>query len=145
MTELYVSDNKIPSLEPLRQNAKLEILDFQTNPISSLAGIEELQELEDVWASNCNISDFREIERALSDKKKLAVVYFEGNPVQKQGPVLYRNKVRLALPQVQKIDAGKCFAPDVMGFGCYTDVLPSVCESGVDRSRVYPLASVGFV
>ncbi|KAK5133198.1 hypothetical protein LTR08_008033 [Meristemomyces frigidus] len=105
LTELYVSDNKIPSLEPLHQNTKLEILDFQTNPISSLAGIEELKELENVWASNCNIGDFREIERALKDKAKLEEVYFEGNPVQKQGPVLYRNKVRLALPQVSKIDA----------------------------------------
>ena len=39
--------------------------------------------------------------------KVVQTMYFEGNPVQKQGPVLYRNKVRLALPQVLKIDAGK--------------------------------------
>jgi protein phosphatase 1 regulatory subunit 7 len=109
LTELYISDNRIPSLEPLRGNTKLEILDFQTNPISSLAGIEELKDLENLWASNCQIEDFREIERALKDKEKLEEVYFEGNPVQKQGPVLYRNKVRLALPQVSKIDAGKSF------------------------------------
>ncbi|TKA64348.1 hypothetical protein B0A55_09549 [Friedmanniomyces simplex] len=105
LTELYVSDNSIASLEPLRANTKLEILDFQTNPISSLAGLEGLRELENLWASNCQIQDFREIERLLRDKEKLEEVYFEGNPVQKQGPVLYRNKVRLALPQVVKIDA----------------------------------------
>ncbi|RMY51193.1 hypothetical protein D0863_14659 [Hortaea werneckii] len=107
LTELYVSDNQIPSLEPLRQNTKLEILDFQPNPISSLAGLEDMPELENVWASNCQVSDFREIERVLRDKEKLEEVYFEGNPVQRSGPVLYRNKVRLALPQVTKIDAGK--------------------------------------
>lgn len=107
ITELYISDNRIPSLEPLAQNTKLEILDFQSNPISSLAGIEGLKQLENVWASNCEIDSFQEIERALKDKEKLEEVYFEGNPVQKQGPVLYRNKVRLALPQVNKIDAGK--------------------------------------
>ncbi|KAI7298734.1 L domain-like protein, partial [Hortaea werneckii] len=107
LTELYVSDNQIPSLEPLRQNTKLEILDFQSNPISSLAGLEDMPELENVWASNCQVSDFREIERVLRDKEKLEEVYFEGNPVQRSGPVLYRNKVRLALPQVTKIDAGK--------------------------------------
>ncbi|RMY88916.1 hypothetical protein D0861_04537 [Hortaea werneckii] len=107
LTELYVSDNQIPSLEPLRQNTKLEILDFQSNPISSLAGLEDMSELENVWASNCQVSDFREIERVLRDKEKLEEVYFEGNPVQRSGPVLYRNKVRLALPQVTKIDAGK--------------------------------------
>ena len=58
-----------------------------------------------MWASNCQIEDFREIERVLKDKEKLEEVYFEGNPVQRNGPVLYRNKVRLALPQVKKIDA----------------------------------------
>ncbi|KAK1082632.1 protein phosphatase regulatory subunit Sds22 [Friedmanniomyces endolithicus] len=105
LTELYVSDNRITSLEPLRANSKLEILDFQTNPISSLAGLEDLKALENLWASNCEIEDFREIERALRDKEKLEEVYFEGNPVQKQGPVLYRNKIRLTLPQVLKIDA----------------------------------------
>ncbi|KAK4916427.1 protein phosphatase regulatory subunit Sds22 [Elasticomyces elasticus] len=107
LTELYVSDNKITSLAPLSSNPKLEILDFQTNPISSLAGLEGLTELENLWASNCQIADFKEIEAVLKDKKKLEEVYFEGNPVQKSGPVLYRNKVRLALPQVVKIDAGK--------------------------------------
>ena len=63
--------------------------------------------MENLWASNCEIASFQEIERALKDKEKLEEVYFEGNPVQKQGPVLYRNKVRLALPQVAKIDAGE--------------------------------------
>jgi protein phosphatase 1 regulatory subunit 7 len=51
------------------------------------------------------VADFREIERALADKESLEEVYFEGNPVQKREPVLYRNKLRLALPQVAKIDA----------------------------------------
>lgn len=110
ITELYVSDNKIVSLEPLKNNKKLQILDFQTNPIHSLAGLEDLKDLENLWASNCEIDSFQEIERALKDKEKLEEVYFEGNPVQRQGPVLYRNKVRLALPQVTKIDAGKCYS-----------------------------------
>lgn len=105
LTELYISDNQIPSLSPLTHNTRLEILDFQTNPIKSLEGLEGLKELENVWASNCQIEDFREIERALKDKEKLEEVYFEGNPVQRINPVLYRNKVRLALPQVKKIDA----------------------------------------
>jgi len=105
LTELYISDNQIPSLSPLLHNTKLEILDFQSNPISTLEGLEGLKELENVWASNCQIEDFREVERALRDKEKLEEVYFEGNPVQKNAPVLYRNKVRLALPQVAKIDA----------------------------------------
>ncbi|KXS97747.1 hypothetical protein AC578_3194 [Pseudocercospora eumusae] len=105
LTELYISDNKVTSLEPLKACTKLEILDFQTNPITSLAGVEGLKELENVWASNCQIESFQEVERALKDKEKLEEVYFEGNPLQRQNPVLYRNKVRLALPQISKIDA----------------------------------------
>ena len=34
-------------------------------------------------------------------------MYFEGNPLQTKNAVLYRNKVRLALPQVQQIDASE--------------------------------------
>ncbi|OQN97971.1 hypothetical protein B0A48_16276 [Cryoendolithus antarcticus] len=112
LTELYVSDNKITSLAPLASNPHLQILDFQTNPISSLAGLEGLSELENLWASNCEVESFAEIERALKDKAKLEEVYFEGCPVQKMGPVMYRNKVRLALPQVKKIDA--CEYPCLM-------------------------------
>ncbi|PPJ54041.1 hypothetical protein CBER1_02969 [Cercospora berteroae] len=105
ITELYVSDNKIESLEPVRACTKLEILDFQTNPITSLKGIEDLKDLENVWASNCQIESFQEVERVLKDKEKLEEVYLEGNPLQRANPVLYRNKVRLALPQISKIDA----------------------------------------
>ncbi|RZA10622.1 MAG: hypothetical protein EOP10_34450, partial [Proteobacteria bacterium] len=47
----------------------------------------------------------KEVERILKDKEKLEEVYFEGNPLQRSNPVLYRNKVRLALPQITKIDA----------------------------------------
>jgi protein phosphatase 1 regulatory subunit 7 len=36
-------------------------------------------------------------------------VYFEGNPLQTNGPALYRNKVRLALPNIKQIDASEYF------------------------------------
>jgi protein phosphatase 1 regulatory subunit 7 len=45
----------------------------------------------------------------LKDKEKLETVYFEGNPLQLNGPAVYRNKVRLALPNIQQIDASKSF------------------------------------
>lgn len=53
------------------------------------------------------MESFDEIAKELGDKKELSEVYFENNPLQRANPVLYRNKVRLALPQVSKIDAGK--------------------------------------
>jgi protein phosphatase 1 regulatory subunit 7 len=63
--------------------------------------------LEELWASNCQISDFVEVDRELKDKKELTTVYFEGNPLQLKGPAVYRNKIRLALPQLKQIDASK--------------------------------------
>ena len=51
------------------------------------------------------------MEKELGDKKLLNTVYFEMNPMQLANKVLYRNKVRLALPQVQQIDASE-FPPD---------------------------------
>ena len=63
--------------------------------------------MEEFWASDNQISSFREVEEELVDKEHLATVYFEGNPLQTQNAVLYRNKIRLALPQVKQIDASK--------------------------------------
>ena len=64
-----------------------------------------------MWASDCQIESFEEIERELADKKELTTVYFEGNPLQKRGRAVYRNKVRLALPQVRQIDASESRCP----------------------------------
>jgi protein phosphatase 1 regulatory subunit 7 len=49
----------------------------------------------------------------LRDKEELETVYFEGNPLQRNQPALYRNKVRLALPQIVQIDASKSFLPSL--------------------------------
>lgn len=75
------------------------------------------------------MEDFREIERALRDKEKLEEVYFEGNPVQKREPVLYRNKLRLALPQVGKIDA--CEFDSVFRSRCFDRSEGIVCANGI--------------
>jgi protein phosphatase 1 regulatory subunit 7 len=73
--------------------------------VDRLEGIEGLARLEELWASNCQISSYDDIAKTLGDKERLTTVYFEGNPIQSQYPVLYRNKVRLALPNVSQIDA----------------------------------------
>ncbi|CAK7272991.1 protein phosphatase regulatory subunit Sds22 [Sporothrix epigloea] len=83
----------------------LRVLDISNNQITSFSGTEHLSALEEVWASYNRIIDFSDVERCLHDKTKLETVYLEGNPLQLRGPALYRNKVRLALPQVQQIDA----------------------------------------
>ena len=55
------------------------------------------------------IISFEEVERELADKNELNTVYFEMNPLQLKNPALYRNKIRLALPQIQQIDASPWF------------------------------------
>ncbi|KAL1897376.1 protein phosphatase regulatory subunit Sds22 [Sporothrix stenoceras] len=136
LEELYVSHNMLTSLESLRLPtgsqadgaeaekteststdaaansagtlSRLRVLDVSNNTLTSFAGTEHLHSLEEVWASYNRVADFADVERCLGDKTKLETVYLEGNPLQLRGPALYRNKVRLALPQVTQIDASKC-------------------------------------
>ena len=107
LEELYISHNALQSLAGLAHNTRLRVLEVSHNKITSLAGLAPLTELEELWASYNLVSDFAEVERELGDKKDLTTVYFEGNPLQLRAPALYRNKVRLALPQVRQIDASK--------------------------------------
>lgn len=82
-------------------------MDISNNQVASLKGLQNLKALEELWASYNQIGDFGEVDKNLKDKEHLTTVYFEGNPLQLRGPALYRNKVRLALPQVKQIDASK--------------------------------------
>jgi protein phosphatase 1 regulatory subunit 7 len=109
LEELYVSHNAITHISGLESNTKLRILDITSNQISHLENLSHLKQLEELWASNNQLESFEEVERELRDKGELTTVYFEGNPLQLKGPAVYRNKVRLALPQVQQIDASELF------------------------------------
>jgi protein phosphatase 1 regulatory subunit 7 len=107
LEELYVSHNAISTLSGLDSNIKLRVLDISNNLIKKLENISHLSQLEEFWASTNEFSDFKDVEKELSDKEHLETVYFEGNPLQLMGPAVYRNKVRLALPRVRQIDASK--------------------------------------
>ena len=67
------------------------------------------------------------MERELADKKELSTVYFEGNPLQTRSPALYRNKVHLALPQIQQIDASML------------NIIHPACVSGYQLTSVQPM------
>lgn len=107
LEDLYVSHNAITEIgqESLRTNTKLRVLDISNNRITKLENISHLKKLEEFWASANGFKDFREVERELADKENLETVYFEANPLQLNGPAVYRNKIRLALPQIKQIDA----------------------------------------
>jgi hypothetical protein len=53
------------------------------------------------------LQSFEEVEQVLGKAEDLETVYFEGNPMQRKQPALYRNKVKLALPRIRQIDASK--------------------------------------
>lgn len=88
-------------------NTNLRVIDVSNNPIEHLQGLGHLTQLEELWASNTKFSSFDEVERELRNKEHLQTVYFEGSPLQRNQPVLYRNKVRLAIPHIKQIDASK--------------------------------------
>ncbi|KAK2756144.1 Protein phosphatase 1 regulatory subunit sds22 [Arachnomyces sp. PD_36] len=105
LEELYISDNLLTDLSGLESNKNLRVLDFSNNQVDHLDHLAHLSHLEELWGSNNKIASFEEVERQLRDKEELQTVYFEGNPLQRNGPAVYRNKVRLALPQIVQIDA----------------------------------------
>lgn len=107
LEELYISHNALAQISGLEHNTNLRVLDVSANPIEHLTGLETLSHLQEVWASNCKLDSFTEVEQQLRDKEELETVYLEGNPLQRRQMALYRNKVRLALPQVRQIDASK--------------------------------------
>jgi len=105
LEELYISHNALAEITGLDQNENLRVLDISNNQIRSLCGVEHLTSLEELWASTNLLLSFEEVEEKLAGKKKLNTVYFEANPLQLKNPALYRNKIKLALPQIQQIDA----------------------------------------
>ncbi|KAL8863353.1 MAG: hypothetical protein Q9178_000033 [Gyalolechia marmorata] len=105
LEELYISHNALTHISGLDHNRRLRVLDISSNQIPHLANLKHLECLEELWASSNELSSFEEVEKELADKKELNTVYFEGNPLQTKSPALYRNKVRLALPQIKQIDA----------------------------------------
>lgn len=105
LEELYISHNALTEISGLENNTNLRVLDISNNPITHLTNLENQKHLEELWASSNLITSFEEVERELADKEELNTVYFEMNPLQLKNPALYRNKIRLALPQIQQIDA----------------------------------------
>ncbi|MCJ1339288.1 hypothetical protein MMC09_004577 [Bachmanniomyces sp. S44760] len=114
LEELYISHNALIEISGIESNHNLRVLDISNNQITNLTGLGHATQLEELWASSNQLASFEEVERELKDKKVLSTVYFEGNPLQLRNPVMYRNKVRLALPQVQQIDASESNAPSAL-------------------------------
>lgn len=114
LEELHIADNLLTELSGLDQNKALRVMDISRNRIRRLSNIKHLSHIEEFWASSNLLDSFDEIETELADMKDLNTVYFEGNPLQTNNAVTYRNKIRLRLPQIQQIDASKLYIANAL-------------------------------
>merc|ERR1712083_1249333 len=99
LEELYVADNGLTSMKGLESN------NLQTIEIANLSGVEHMTNLEEFWANNNNVEDFKEVSK-LTPNSSLLTVYLEHNPIQKDPQ--YRRKIKLALPSLTQIDSTLC-------------------------------------
>lgn len=104
LEELYLTSNRLSEIEGLENLENLQILDLSHNKISKLDNLGHLQKLEDLWISSNLIESFNEVDK-LSKLESLETVYLEHNPIQLKNATSYRRKVKLALPNLKKLDA----------------------------------------
>ena len=69
------------------------------------AGLEHMTKLEEFWANNNQVGNFKEVEK-LAVNTGLQTVYLEHNPIHKDPQ--YRRKIKLTLPTLSQIDATLC-------------------------------------
>lgn len=103
LEELYLSHNGITSIEGLRMLRRLRVLDISNNKIENLEHINQNEDLQELWASYNQLSDFGNIEKECKSMKRLVTIYLEGNPLQKMNESTYRNKIRLILPWIKQV------------------------------------------
>lgn len=82
-------------------------IDCANNLITRIENLSHLPNLEEFWANNNQFDNdcYEQVEKELGSIKTLTTVYLEGNPMQLKNRATYRNKIKLALPNIQQIDA----------------------------------------
>lgn len=91
----------------LLKQLKLNTFDIANNSLVRIENLSHLPLLEDFWANNNQFDNdcFEQVDKELSSIKTLQTVYLEGNPMHLKNRATYRNKIRLALPNIKQIDA----------------------------------------
>lgn len=82
-------------------------MDIANNMITHIENLSHLPNLEELWANNNKLDNecYEEVEKELGAIKTLHTVYLEGNPMHLKNRATYRNKIKLALPNIKQIDA----------------------------------------
>lgn len=101
LRELYLACNRIPDVTGLPQG-NLEIVDLSTNGVQSLAGVEALSTLQEMWLTSSAFTSYDDL-RYLAALPKLNCLYLEHSPIAKDFE--YRMVVTKMLPTLEQLDA----------------------------------------
>lgn len=64
LKELYIDDNKIETLKPLRMCENIQLISINNNKLSNLSGLENALELKEIYAQTNNINSLAGLENA---------------------------------------------------------------------------------
>jgi protein phosphatase 1 regulatory subunit 7 len=99
---LYLAWNAIENLQGLPLPSSLNTVDLSKNKLSSLAGVELHQQLEELWLSYSLITAFADLV-PLTGLPKLNCLYLEHSPIAKDFE--YRKTITAMVPSLEQLDA----------------------------------------
>ena len=102
LRELYLACNKIGSVEGLPIGGALSTVDFSTNGLHNVEGIEQNPQLEEVWLSGSSLATFEALV-PLTKLPALTCLYLEHSPISKDFE--YRMKLTKMIPTLEQLDA----------------------------------------
>eukprot|EP01062_Namystynia_karyoxenos_P017647 TRINITY_DN16523_c0_g1_i1.p1 TRINITY_DN16523_c0_g1~~TRINITY_DN16523_c0_g1_i1.p1 ORF type:complete len:548 (+),score=175.19 TRINITY_DN16523_c0_g1_i1:82-1725(+) len=110
LTDLHLSENRIPRIQHVGHLRQLRLLDFCFNPIQRLDDIAHLS-LTELWITDARVADWKEVEK-LRGMESLRTLYLERNPVE---DARYRHRLAMLLPQLVEIDSWPVVRRDLTG------------------------------
>ena len=100
---LYLSHNGLDSLAGVGGLVNLRVLDVSNNRITAIEGLEELKDLEDLWANDNAIDSMENVVAGLAGPSaSLHTVNLQGNPV--AASEAYKATLLHTLPNLQELD-----------------------------------------
>jgi protein phosphatase 1 regulatory subunit 7 len=103
LKELYLSENRLKSIDNLNGNVQLTVLDISKNQIEHLDNLQLLVHLNELWFNDNQIKNGEELAK-LVPMQTLKCIYVHDNPAFDREEN-YRAKVLLLLKQLVQLNA----------------------------------------